>query len=33
MFDPEYMGQLYDLGYQMAVEGYPWKKRPIGFED
>ncbi|MGH6735888.1 MAG: patatin-like phospholipase family protein [Methyloceanibacter sp.] len=27
-FDPVYMTKLYDLGYQMAVAGYPWKKVP-----
>ena len=30
-FDPEYMGKLYDLGYQMAIKGYPWSKAPPGF--
>jgi predicted acylesterase/phospholipase RssA len=30
-FDPEYMKQLYDLGYSMAAKGYPWKKGPPGF--
>ncbi len=30
-FDPEYMGKLFDLGYQMAKSGYPWKKAPPGF--
>lgn len=27
-FDPVYMGKLYDLGFQMAQAGYPWKKVP-----
>ena len=27
-FDPVYMGKLYDLGFQMAQAGYPWKKTP-----
>jgi hypothetical protein len=27
-FDPVYMTKLYDLGYQMAAQGYPWKKTP-----
>lgn len=27
-FDPVYMTKLYDLGYQMAANGYPWKKVP-----
>lgn len=30
-FDPVYMGKLYDLGYQMAIKGYPWSKAPPGF--
>jgi len=30
-FDPEYMGKLFDLGYQMALSGYPWDKTPPGF--
>jgi predicted patatin/cPLA2 family phospholipase len=32
VFDPEYMGKLFDLGYQMAKNGYPWEKAPPGFE-
>ena len=31
-FDPVYMGKLFDLGYQMARNGYPWEKAPPGFE-
>jgi len=31
-FDSEYMGKLFDLGYQMAQKGYPWEKAPPGFE-
>jgi len=31
-FDPEYMNKLFDLGYQMAKNGYPWEKAPPGFE-
>ncbi len=27
-FDPVYMGKLYDLGYRLAEQGYPWKKVP-----
>ena len=27
-FDPVYMGKLFNLGYQMAEAGYPWKKVP-----
>ena len=30
-FDPVYMRKLYDLGYRMALEGYPWEKTPPGF--
>jgi len=32
LFDPEYMSQLFDLGYRMAEGGYPWKKGPPGIE-
>jgi hypothetical protein len=31
-FDPVYMRALFQLGYQMAKDGFPWKKDPIGFE-
>ena len=31
VFDPAYMGKLYELGYQMASKGYPWGKAPPGF--
>jgi len=31
LFDPEYMSQLFDLGYRMAEGGYPWQKKPVGF--
>ena len=30
-FDPVYMGKLYTLGYELALNGYPWKKGPPGF--
>jgi predicted acylesterase/phospholipase RssA len=30
-FDTEYMRQLFNLGYSMAVKGYPWQKEPPGF--
>ena len=30
-FDPVYMSKLYELGYQMAKDGYPWQKWPPGF--
>ena len=29
-FDPVYMGKLFELGYEMAKQGYPWKKEPSG---
>lgn len=32
-FDPVYMAKLYELGYKMALDGYPWKKGPPGFLD
>jgi len=32
MFDREYMNTLYQLGYDMASKGYPWKKRPPGVD-
>ncbi len=28
IFDPEYMQSLFDLGYRMAKDGYPWSKSP-----
>lgn len=31
-FDPVYMNKLFDLGYRMAKNGYPWHKAPPGFE-
>ena len=31
-FDPVYMSKLFDLGYQMGRDGYPWQKVPPGFE-
>jgi|GEM_PF-5629057 hypothetical protein len=30
-FDPVYMGKLFERGYQMALDGYPWEKAPPGF--
>jgi hypothetical protein len=30
-FDTEYMRELFQLGYDMAVQGYPWAKVPPGF--
>ena len=31
-FDPVYMSKLFDLGYQMGRDGYPWQKVPPGFK-
>ena len=33
VFDQEYMRSLFDLGYDMAHQGYPWLKGPPGTED
>src|SRR5262245_9016906 len=30
-FDTTYMRQLYALGYELAVKGYPWQKTPPGY--
>ena len=30
-FDTEYMRQLFDLGYKLAANGYPWAKTPPGY--
>jgi predicted acylesterase/phospholipase RssA len=30
-FDPAYMNKLFDLGYQMALAGYPWQNALPGF--
>lgn len=30
-FDKAYMIKLFDLGYQMGVEGYQWRKTPPGY--
>jgi Patatin-like phospholipase len=32
-FDPVEMKRLYDLGYNMAVSGYPWEKLPPKYEE
>jgi hypothetical protein len=32
-FDPEYMGKLFDRGYNMARNGYPWDDTPPGWEE
>ena len=31
-FDMDYMNELYELGYQMAVKGYPWLDEPPGWK-
>jgi hypothetical protein len=31
-FGTEYMRRLYEVGYAMAVQGFPWSKTPPGFE-
>lgn len=31
-FDPAYMTRLFELGYNMAKTGYPWKKEPPGYK-
>jgi hypothetical protein len=30
-FESSYMKELFQLGYDMAVKGYPWEKTPPGF--
>jgi len=32
-FDPIYMKKLFDVGYELAKGGYPWKKLPPEMED
>jgi hypothetical protein len=32
LFDPEYMSELFDLGYQQARDGYKWASAPPGFD-
>ena len=32
-FDQGYMRSLYDLGFQMASAGYPWRKEPPGYAE
>jgi predicted acylesterase/phospholipase RssA len=31
-FDPEYMKELFEIGYVRGKNGYPWQKAPPGFE-
>jgi predicted acylesterase/phospholipase RssA len=33
VFDREYMGELFDLAYRLAADGYPWKKTPPGIDE
>ncbi|MHC4845441.1 MAG: patatin-like phospholipase family protein [Planctomycetota bacterium] len=30
-FDPVYMSKLFDVGYDLALAGYPWEDTPPGF--
>jgi predicted acylesterase/phospholipase RssA len=32
-FSPEYMRPLFELGYELAVNGYPWAKVPPGYAE
>lgn len=32
-FSPEYMRPLFELGYKLAVKGYPWEKVPPGYAE
>ena len=32
-FDPVYMRKLFDLGFEMAKQGFPWQNAPPGFEN
>ena len=32
-FSPEYMRPLFELGYKLAVNGYPWAKTPPGYAE
>ena len=31
-FDTDYMRALYQVGYDMAAKGYPWRKSPPGYD-
>ncbi len=31
-FDSEYMNELFNLGYEMAKDGYQWKSEPPGYD-
>ena len=32
IFDPQYMRDLFNLGYRMGRDGYPWRKLPLELE-
>jgi len=32
-FDPEYMTALFNVGYEMARDGYEWQTSPPGYEE
>ncbi len=32
-FDPAYMRPLFDLGFEMAAAGFPWRKEPPGYSE
>lgn len=32
LFDPNYMRELFQFAYDMAVDGYPWENLPPGFD-
>jgi hypothetical protein len=32
-FSPEYMRPLFELGYKLAINGYPWAKVPPGYAE
>lgn len=32
-FDPKYMNELFELGYNLAARGYPWAKFPPGYRE
>lgn len=31
LFDPDYMGELFELGYKLGKSGIPWHKRPVSY--
>ncbi|MGI9263930.1 MAG: patatin-like phospholipase family protein [Gammaproteobacteria bacterium] len=32
LFDRDYMRKLYEIAYEMSIDGYPWQKIPPGLE-